>query len=144
MTMSGGRLLFPLVGDSWIQYCNLLTPFCCLSLWHTHLAEAQGRRDHNRRSPSSPSALLTPPSRQMPLMRQGAHGLDMRISQGGGAAAGYIVMGPDGCPRGLGGYGGSDAPAAGGHERGFGLGDQSGGHNVGDGEEGRRGGFKLV
>jgi len=43
MMMSGGRLLCPLVGDSWIQYCDLLTPFCCLSLWHTHLAEAQGQ-----------------------------------------------------------------------------------------------------
>ena len=68
----------------------------------------------------------------------------MQIAQGGGVVAGYVARGPDGCPRGLRGYGSGDTLEAGGHERGFGLGDRSGGHDEGDGKEGRRGGFGLV
>src|SRR5882724_10267936 len=80
----------------------------------------------------------------MPSPCLGASGSDVWVAQGGGMVVGYLASGPDGCTRGLSGYGCSNAQAAGCNEGSVSVGVGSGGHNEGDGKEGGRGRIGLV
>jgi len=70
--------------------------------------------------------------------------LDVRVAPHWGPVVGHAAWGANGHSRGFGSYGCHNASAAGCNVRGIGVGVRSGGGHEGNGEEGGRGGIRLV